>query len=379
MKPQQYFISACILSLALLGQQQLYAQEPVSDEWMENLVEEITERSEDEADAAELLEYLGSLRDKPLNLNHARAEELEQMHLLTDFQVKSLLDYIKTNGELASLNELQFIPGYSQELVRKLQPFVKVSAENRPVDDLQEISSMPGKGMLVFRVQQTAERMAGFADTAKTHEKVGANDLFKGPPGRYFLQYRYQLGSRILAGVTMEKDNGEPFLGKGNPPLPDFLSLHFMATNIGFIKALAIGDYQVAFGQGLCWWSGYGFGKSSSLQNLKKNRQGLRPHTSSDENRFMRGIAATIGFGKIECTFLLSRKAIDAHVTYYDSSRSEPVYFSSFQTSGLHSVAPEIRDRDAVTEEAAGGQVHLGGCCPRINRFFCKRDNSEFF
>jgi hypothetical protein len=34
---------------------------------------------------------------------------------------------------------------------------------------------------------------------------------------------------------------------------------------------------------------------------------------------------------------------------------------------------------DKDFQKAAGGQVHLGGCCPRINRFFCKRDNSEFF
>ncbi len=341
----------------------LHAQEnpEVTGEWIENLVEDMVSRSDGEADASELLDYLYSLRDKPLNLNHATAEELAQMRLLTDFQIQSLMEYIKTNGELASLYELQYIPGYSEELVKRLMPFVRVSEEDRPVDDMQEISSIPGKGMIIVRMQQALESQAGFRDTSGTGETVSANELYTGSPGRYFLQYRYQVSTRILAGITLEKDNGEPFLCKGKIPVTDYYSLHFMASNIGFIKSLAIGDYQVGFGQGLTWWSGYGYGKGSSIQNLKKSRQGLRPHTSADENRYMRGIAATLVFGKWEGTFLVSRKAIDAHVTFYDSSRREPVYFSSFQTTGIHAIASEIRDKDAVTEEAAGGHIMYRG------------------
>lgn len=347
----------CILPGGLIAQ----TNPEANGEWIENLVEDMISRSEGEADASELLDYLYSLKDKPLNLNHATAEELAQMRLLTDFQIQSMEEYIKTNGELASIYELQYIPGFSEELVRRLMPFVKVCDEDRPADDLQEISSIPGKGMIIVRMQQTLESQAGFRDTSGTAETVSANELYAGSPGRYFLQYRYQVSSRILAGITLEKDNGEPFLCKGKVPVTDYYSLHFMANNIGFIKSLAIGDYQVGFGQGLTWWSGYGYGKGSSIQNLKKSRQGLRPHTSADENRYLRGIAATLVFGKWEGTFLVSRKAIDAHVTYFDSSRHEPVYFSSFQTTGIHAIASEVRDKDAITEEAAGGHLMYRG------------------
>ena len=246
------FILWCILPGRLNAQENPEA----TDEWIENLVEDMVSRSEGEADATELLDYLYSLRDKPLNLNHATAEELGQMRLLTDFQIQSMIEYIKTNGELASLYELQYIPGFSEELVRRLMPFVRVSEEDRPVDDMQEISSIPGRGMIIVRMQQTLEPQAGFRDTSGTGETVSTNELYSGSPGRYFLQYRYQVSSRILAGITLEKDNGEPFLCKSKVPATDYYSLHFMASNIGFIKSLAIGDYQVGFGQGLTWWSG---------------------------------------------------------------------------------------------------------------------------
>ena len=130
-----YFLTGLMI---FFGGHILSAQDPVvvTDEWIENLVEEITARSEGEADVSELLEYLYSLRDKPLNLNHATPEELSQTHLLTDFQVQSLQDYIKTSGKLTTMYELQYVPGFSPDLIIRLSPFAKVSLKDRPADDL---------------------------------------------------------------------------------------------------------------------------------------------------------------------------------------------------------------------------------------------------
>ena len=351
-------VSAFLIFLFLGFHFPLFAQEGqvISDEWAESFAEDIVSRSDAEVDLNELLAYLQDLRENPLNLNHANAEELEELHMLNEFQIASLLDYIRNNGELVSIYELQYIPGFTPELAGKLQPFVTTSLKDRPIDELEEISQMNGKGEVIFRTQQTLERQAGF-ENLKDSSGKGPSSEYLGSPGKYFLQYSYQFSTLLNAGLTLEKDNGEPFICKGKYPLPDFISAHVVASDIGFIRKLAIGDYQIGFGQGLTWWSGYGFGKTSALQNLRKTGQGIKASATSDENRFMRGLATSMNLGKFELSLFLSRKKIDANLTSYDSVRNEPISFSSFQTTGIHATASEIADKDAVQELISGGHL----------------------
>ena len=98
----------------------------------------------------------------------------------------------------------------------------------------------------------------------------------------------------------MEKDPGEEFFTGSKKQGFDFYSGHFFMKNFGVLKALAVGDYQAQFGQGLTFWSGLAFGKSADAIGIKRNAVGLRPYTSVDENRFLRGVATTVGFKNFE-------------------------------------------------------------------------------
>jgi len=69
--------------------------------------------------------------------------------MLNEFQIASLLDYIKTNGELVSIYELQYIPGFTVELADMLKPFVITSQKNRAIDDLAEVSQSNTKGVAI--------------------------------------------------------------------------------------------------------------------------------------------------------------------------------------------------------------------------------------
>jgi len=367
-----------IATISVLVEIKAQETEAVSQEWTHNLAEEIVSKSDGEIDLTELLTYLEDLQENPLNLNHAKTEELEELQMLTEFQIASLLDYIKDNGELVSIYELQYVPGFSTELAEMLKPFVIVSLNDRIIDDLEEMSNLKAKGVAIFRTQQTLEKQAGFS---RSENKAGSSSspLFTGSPGKYYMQYSYQFSNRISAGLTTEKDNGEPFICKGKYPLPDFTSLHVLISEMGMIKKLAIGDFQIGFGQGLSWWSGYGFGKTSSLLNLRKTGQGVKAYSATDENRFMRGIGTCLGFGKFDLSLFLSRKRIDANVTEYDSLRNEPVSFSSFQTSGIHSTLSEIVDKDAILEQIAGGHLTYKGDHVRMGASFVQTNwNADY-
>ena len=54
------------------------------------------------------------------------------------------------------------------------------------------------------------------------------------------------------------------------------------------IKAIAIGDFQASLGQGLTIWSGFGFGKSATVLNTKRQAIPIRAYTSVNENAFFR-------------------------------------------------------------------------------------------
>ncbi len=371
-------ISFLLASISVVVEINAQESEAISQEWMENLAEEIVSKSDGEIDLTELLSYLEDLHENPLNLNHAKTEELEELHMLTEFQIASLLDYINNNGELVSIYELQYVPGYTTELAEMLKPFVITSLNDRIIDDLGEMSNLNAKGVAIFRTQQTLEKQAGFKKPSDTAGNSPLS-LFTGSPGKYYMQYKYQFSNRISAGLTTEKDNGEPFFCKGKYPMPDFTSFHVLISEMGMIKKLAIGDFQIGFGQGLSWWSGYGFGKTSSLQNLRKTGQGIKAYSATDENRFMRGIGTCLGFGKFDLSLFLSRKKIDANLTEYDSLRNEPVSFSSFQTSGIHSTISEIADKDAILEQITGGHLTYRGDHVRMGASFVQTNwNADY-
>lgn len=82
---------AVILLLLLAGTwMRLYAQtDPVRENVIERLVETISENNEEnEIDYTALLEDLNYFYDHPLNLNAATREQLQQLYLLTDYQIK---------------------------------------------------------------------------------------------------------------------------------------------------------------------------------------------------------------------------------------------------------------------------------------------------
>ncbi|MBK8413789.1 MAG: hypothetical protein IPL22_04265 [Bacteroidetes bacterium] len=67
---------------------------------------------------------------------------------------------------------------------------------------------------------------------------------------------------KISWGFTADKDAGEQFF-KGNQKRRgfDFYTAHFAIRNVGPFALIAIGDYQVGYGQGLTLSSGLSGGK----------------------------------------------------------------------------------------------------------------------
>jgi type II secretory pathway component PulK len=103
----------------------LIAQDEISDEIdIEAFIEELFAIQEEEINYEDLYESLLQIHLNRLPLNQVQAEGLQSLYILSPLQVNSFLTYREEVGPLVSVYELQAIPHWDLETIRKIIPFV---------------------------------------------------------------------------------------------------------------------------------------------------------------------------------------------------------------------------------------------------------------
>jgi hypothetical protein len=328
---------------------QLYI--PGSFDFPESLMESMASMGNDPGDMETVLNDLDALRKKPLDLNSADKDDLERLVFLTDFQIESLLKYRETNGKLLSIYELQVIYGFTPEVIQWMLPFVTIH-EQVSKDDFsrQKVSSI-GNQEVSIRGQRIIQNPAGYSVYDSSAQKMH----YPGNPWLMNIRFEYEFKDQLRAGFTAEKDPGEEFFRASNRNGFDFLSAYAMLEKAGPLKTIVVGDYRLAFGQGLTLWNGGAPGKSSMPMGIVKRQDAVKAFTSNDENNFFRGVAASSVLGRFTLTAFCSSVKKDANIT--DTTLSGHINFSSFQESGYHRTSAEIADENSVRETAFGANL----------------------
>lgn len=305
---------------------------------LENLLEQVFAENED-LDAEQLLNELQIARENPVNINTASATDLASLYFLTPVQVSALLLYREQYGPFLSVYELAAVDGFDASLALLTGQFVYFG-EKDEVGTSRFI-----RQELLFRETRLLEEQAGFSD-----------NKFAGSPDKLYLRYRYS-SANVQGGITAEKDAGEAFFKSPNQDGFDYYSV-FVRTEFGKNKSsVVLGDYVARFGQGLAVWQGFSLGKSSEVTQVAKFNPGIRPYSSTDENNFLRGVAAEINMGRFRFHPFFSFKKFDANTDSLESGR----VFTSFQTTGLHRTESEMEDKNSVWSATAGGNVSFRG------------------
>lgn len=285
----------------------------------------------DEADPSFLQIYnseLSELREQPVNLNSASGEELSELFFLSDFQVKSLLDYVRSNGRIYSVYEIANIPGFNREMTELLMPFIILETENKSVHRTRLKGSVLSNFIL--------------SNDGKDTSSIGSGLKYLG-------RYKITSGGFTL-GITTEKDRGERFI-YGSPALPDFFSGFLSFTGEKAIRNIIIGDFSGRFGNGLSVNSGMASMQSLTSTGFSTSARGFRGYSSTDENSFFRGIAATFAIENILFSVFYSSNKLDA------TSDPSGKFITSFYTAGLHNTASLTLKRDVVTMDACGMNI----------------------
>jgi hypothetical protein len=342
------FIGACYLQAQNDSIPQVIA--PVVTDGLEELFQR-----EDASGAFELVDQLDALRDyqrKPMQLNKATRAQIEDLGLLSPFQIESFLLYKQQYGALLSIYELQAVPGFDAAAIRKIRPYVAVSK-----DDLAGATS----GEQLSRLQQS---LIVRATRDLPLENGFASNAFSKTPYGLFVRYRIVSGTGWRAGFTADQDPGEPFFNGINKYGFDFYSGHlFWEGRRGILRKVAVGDYRVRIGQGLLYQGGgLVMGKGGGATNIRRGGHMLQAYTSPNESAGLRGGAVQLEPQKNwDILIFGSRRQRDANLVVVADTLNEfdnqTLTAGSLLLNGLHRTTNEIADKHTLQHTIGGASV----------------------
>ncbi len=233
-----------------------------------------------------LLSTIRELRASPLNLNTCTLKALKEIPFITDETAKNIYRYRKLHKGFRSKSELLLVSGITPLIYDRVKDFFFISEKRRrPINRIEaRIQYYPQRGIRNWE--------------------------------------RLKLKNRLFsANIISEKDPEEI-------NYIDYISGNILIKKYNII----FGDYDVNIGEGMLISSQiFNF----PLSGIPRIKSGIKPHTTSIENLFYRGIA----FENNHILLSLSRNGIDSR----QDSISVPVIFS-----------PHIGNviKDGITEDA---------------------------
>ena len=324
------FILVILLSLALNAN-----AETEWEKWLDGIMLD-GDYSEDTHE--ELYENLLELQRNGINVNSATREELLALPFLSEQQVMDILEYIHFHGALKSINELMSIESIDYSTRQLLQEFLYAGDNTeKGFPSLKNIMTW-GKNELSLYTK------------IPTYERVGdaSNGDYIGYPYKFWARYSFSYAKNVRIGIVASQDPGEPFFSQSNKYGFDLYSGFIQLNGLGSVESLIVGRYSIAAGMGLVMSNSFSLGKTAMLQDLGRQRNALRPHTSASENGYMQGAAATIRLSDaIRLTPFLSYRKTDATLND-DGSISSLIY------TGYHRTISELNKKNNTSLTASG-------------------------
>ncbi len=315
------FIVPLILLIACVTSAQ--AQQYSWDDFFQEYTDD--ERADDEEWMLSL-EELKAIHEEPMNINTAGIDDLMRLPFLTAAQIEEIHAYIYLHGEMQTLGELRLLKSLDEDTRRKLALFVYAA----PVPKQGKLLSDRMQSTLSSRIDIPLYYRRGFQ----------VDDGYRGDALYHRIRYDLRASRHLEAGLRIEKDAGERYY--------DTYGAYAMLRDVGAMRRLAVGDYRAGFGEGVVMGGSAWNSKSSPTL---REQTGIRPMTSMDEARFLRGAAVTLALGRrVELSAFGSYKKADATL----NSDGE---VQTLITSGYHRTASERASRRDVEVTQAGGNL----------------------
>lgn len=276
-------------------------------------------------------DYIEELLANPINLNSAAAGDFEALPFMDKNSANLIIDHRKEFGKFLSKNELRLINNLDQTKVELLLIFTTTDEPQiAEIEDRNLLSDL--KINLRSRIFRDIQARKGFINSA-----------YAGSPLKNYSRFKLSSGNNFSAGALIEKDAGEN-------NLTDHSSFFVNLKDVIIFNQLTAGDYTIEFGSGAAIWSAYKLSKGSNvLAPIRRKGRNLIPYSSTNENNYLRGGAASLNIGILNLTAFYSNHKIDANL---DSSGN----ILSFPEDGFHRTQFEIQKRKTISEVIYGAK-----------------------
>lgn len=319
----------------------------------------------------EMISTLLNFYTSPLNVNTASFDSLKLLFFLSDSQIDQLIAYRKKNGNFLHTHELLWVPGIGKQDLNNLLPFISVGKSG--TREKLAILKTRTRHELLAKVRTSLPEQEGYKlyspddfEKKKDYERKIAS-RFHGPPVGTLMKYKISYSNHLQAGFTLENDPGESYFSRNQRSGFDFLSAHACLTTERWYHRIVLGDYRIQWGQGLVAWGGFASGKSNVAVGNEKSGKGFAAYTSTDENRFMRGIAISMNLlPQLSADVFFSQKKTDGNVTAADTLSDEDWLAVSLYESGYHRNNNECGKKHTLKEKATGLSVRWNTAYFRI-------------
>ena len=349
----------------------VWAQNSITDDIIIDQIERMIDDNDEDLDYTELIDNYWEICENKININNPdEINQLIELHLVNIFIIDNINIYRKDFGDIMNFDELKFVEGVDEMTFNILQPLIcferpKEKEKLRFNDMLKH-----GKHQAQFQTERCFNKKAGYQNVSDSILYENPNKKYLGNPQKLYLRYNFSYRDKIEAGFAIEKDAGEylftpkindsikKMIGDKAYKIIDYASFHFVLHDLKFVKTLALGDYQLAFGQGLTMGSGMAFAASGG--SLLRKSKKIRASKSANESGYLRGAATTLSYKRFELTMFYSNKKVDANISINDSTDDEP-YVTALQQTGLHRTYGELIDRHAIKQQLFGGNISFRG------------------
>lgn len=303
-----------------------------------------------------LYEELGEVAEQPFNINTVTKEQLEQFPFLSDQLIESILYHVYKYGPLQSKNELWGIKGMTWKVRKLLSHFIEIGpAAQQSFWEWKHDLLKYNQQELITRVDIPFQQKAGYAAYSQEVIDKSPNKRYRGSAFYTNLRYRFHYRDHVYAGLTAEKDAGEPFFSQYNRKGYDSYTGYLLLRKVGRIDALVVGQYRASFGYGLVMnTGGFFFNQWMNILSATRAGQGLNKYSSVGESGYLQGAGMTYRLSKRwSLTGFCSLGKQDGRV--------EKGFIRSFKTDGYHRLNSDMEKKHTFSNHLIGGHLFFNG------------------
>lgn len=298
----------------------------------------------------ETVEYLTSLLDDPIDLNHTTVDELTGLLILSPQQIAAIVNYGNYNGGYNSIYELQLVWALDKETILLIEPFLTIS-------NMVEKESWSFK-QLSSRNQHTLMTRLDIP----FYKKRGYNEVYLGSPLYNSIRYNLVNRKHFHVGFAAKKDAGEPIFNKYNRKGYDSYSYYIYLQDWRIINYLILGKYRLNYGLGLTLGTSSFGSKFDQGSNLFQSANKVYKHSSTDEYNYLKGVAISLLIKRIEISSFVSNRSYDGVIN--------KGYITKLSKTGLHRTQKELDEKGSIQNLLYGGRVALSNPYYRLGLNF---------